>query len=35
VDTCFDPMVLRFFATGDVKHLDTSCVAKMSPPPFK
>jgi pimeloyl-ACP methyl ester carboxylesterase len=35
VDTCFDPMVLRFFATADVRHLDTSCVAKMSPPPFK
>lgn len=35
IDTCFDPMVLRFFATADVRHLDTNCVAKMSPPPFK
>jgi pimeloyl-ACP methyl ester carboxylesterase len=35
IDTCFDPMVLRFFATGDARHLDTSCVTKMSPPPFK
>jgi pimeloyl-ACP methyl ester carboxylesterase len=35
IDTCFDPMVLRFFATADVRHLDTSCVAKMAPPPFK
>lgn len=35
IDTCFDPMVLRFFATGDAKHLDARCVAKMRPPPFK
>jgi pimeloyl-ACP methyl ester carboxylesterase len=35
VDTCFDPMVLQFYATGDAKHLDTGCLAKMSPPPFK
>jgi pimeloyl-ACP methyl ester carboxylesterase len=35
VDTCFDPMLLRFYDTGDVGHLDTSCVAHMTPPPFK
>jgi pimeloyl-ACP methyl ester carboxylesterase len=35
IDTCFDPMVLRFFATGDAKKLDTRCVKKMAPPPFK
>lgn len=35
VDTCFDPLVLRFYDTGDAKHLDASCVARMTPPPFK
>jgi pimeloyl-ACP methyl ester carboxylesterase len=35
IDTCFDPMMLRFYATADPKHLDTGCVVKMSPPPFK
>ena len=35
IDTCFDPMVLRFYASGDVKSLDASCVAGMAPPPFK
>jgi pimeloyl-ACP methyl ester carboxylesterase len=35
IDTCFDPMVLRFYETGDAKNLDASCVAHMSPPPFK
>ena len=35
VDTCFDPVVLRFYQSGDVKALDASCVATMLPPPFK
>jgi pimeloyl-ACP methyl ester carboxylesterase len=35
VDTCFDPLLIRFYATADVKTLDTSCVATMRPPPFK
>ena len=34
-DSCFDPMVLRFFDTGDAKSLDASCLASMKPPPFK
>lgn len=35
IDTCFDPMVLRFYETGDVKTLDARCVAGMAPAPFK
>jgi hypothetical protein len=35
VDTCFDPMLLRFYDTGDVRRLDAGCVAHMTPPPFK
>lgn len=35
IDTCFDPMVLRFYETGDAKSLDARCLAEMRPPPFK
>jgi pimeloyl-ACP methyl ester carboxylesterase len=35
VDTCFDPLAIRFLTTADAKTLDTSCVATMQPPPFK
>lgn len=32
---CFDSIVLKFYQNADAKHLDTSCVRKMTPPPFK
>jgi len=35
VDTCFDPLVIRFFETGDAKALDASCLETMKPPAFK
>jgi len=35
VDTCFDPMLLRFYDSGDAKSVDASCVAQMTAPPFK
>jgi len=35
IDTCFDPLVLRFYETGDLKSLDARCVKSMAPPPFK
>lgn len=35
VDTCFDPLLLRFYETGDAKSLDASCVTRMKAPPFK
>lgn len=35
VDTCFDPLVVRFLDTADLKTLDPGCLAKMRPPPFK
>jgi pimeloyl-ACP methyl ester carboxylesterase len=31
---CYDSLIARFFEAGSAEHLDTSCVAKMSPPPF-
>jgi pimeloyl-ACP methyl ester carboxylesterase len=33
IDTCFDPLVLRFFETADARSLDATCLAAMSPPP--
>ena len=33
-DKCFDPLLLRFYETGDAKSLDASCLASMKPPPF-
>ena len=35
IDTCFDPLMLRFFETADVRGLDPSCLAQMRPPPFR
>lgn len=35
IDTCFDPLVVRFLDTADLKMLDPSCLADMRPPPFK
>jgi pimeloyl-ACP methyl ester carboxylesterase len=32
---CFDSIVLKFYQSADAKHLDTSCVRKMNPPPFR
>lgn len=31
---CYDDLIARFFEAGSAEHLDTSCVAKMLPPPF-
>jgi pimeloyl-ACP methyl ester carboxylesterase len=35
VDTCLDPLLIRFYTTADARTLDTSCIATMQPPPFK
>lgn len=35
IDTCYDPLVVRFFDTGDAKVLAVDCLATMLPPPFK
>ena len=34
VDTCLDPLVVRFLENPDAAELDTSCVAAMHPPAF-
>ena len=34
IDTCLDPLVLRFFDTGDAKGVDASCLAQMTAPAF-
>lgn len=34
VETCLDPLILRFLDTGDAKTLDASCVKAMEAPPF-
>ena len=34
VDTCYDPMLLGFFDSGDVRSIDTACVADMRPPAY-
>lgn len=34
IDTCLDPMILRFLDSGDLKAVDAGCLAKMQPPPF-
>jgi pimeloyl-ACP methyl ester carboxylesterase len=34
IETCYDPMLLRFFDAGDVHAVDTVCVSAMLPPPF-
>lgn len=34
VDSCYDPMLLRFFNSGDAGSLDTACVADMRPPVY-
>jgi len=34
VDTCLDPLIVRFLDTAAVEGLDTGCVAAMRPPAF-
>lgn len=34
IDTCLDPLMIRFLETADPASLDTECVARMAPPPF-
>lgn len=34
VDTCLDPLMIRFLETADPASLDTACLAQMAPPPF-
>ncbi|HTU64382.1 MAG TPA: alpha/beta fold hydrolase [Steroidobacteraceae bacterium] len=34
LDTCLDTRIIEFFATADAAGLDTSCFARMQPPPF-
>jgi pimeloyl-ACP methyl ester carboxylesterase len=35
LDTCYDPMLLQFFATANAAAVDAGCVFAMVPPPFK
>ena len=35
VETCFDPLVLRFLERGSFEGLDAGCLAEMRPPPFQ
>lgn len=34
VDSCYDPLLLRFFDSADALAIDASCVTDMLPPPF-
>ncbi len=34
IDTCLDPMLVRFLDSGDLKGVDPACLASMRPPPF-
>lgn len=34
VDTCLDPLMIRFLETADAASLDTTCVTQMAAPPF-
>ena len=34
VDTCLDPLVVRFLENADIASLDTACVAARRPPAF-
>ena len=34
VETCLDPLIVRFLETADANDLDVRCVAGMRPPPF-
>lgn len=35
IDTCLDPLILRFLETGRTDESDGSCLAGMRPPPFR
>ena len=35
IDTCFDPLVLKFLETADLAALDATCLSTMRAPPFK
>ena len=34
LETCLDPMMIKFLDQGDLASLDTSCVASMTPPDY-
>jgi pimeloyl-ACP methyl ester carboxylesterase len=34
IDTCLEPLILRFLDTGNIKAVDASCVTGMKTPPF-
>jgi pimeloyl-ACP methyl ester carboxylesterase len=34
LDTCFDPLVVRFFDEKDAQRIDADCVKRMTPPNF-
>jgi len=34
IDTCLDPLLVRFLETADFASLDPGCIAGMQPPPF-
>jgi pimeloyl-ACP methyl ester carboxylesterase len=34
IDTCLDPLIVRFLDSGDLRDFDSACVAAMRPPPF-
>ena len=34
IDTCLDPLIVRFLDSGDAKSADAACVAAMRPAPF-
>lgn len=35
IDSCYDPMLIGFLETADPAAVDASCLAGMTPPPFK
>lgn len=35
IDTCFDPLLLKFLDTADLAALDPACLTTMRAPPFK
>jgi len=34
IDTCLDPLMIRFLETADPESLDPACLARMAPPSF-
>ncbi len=34
IDTCFDPLIVKFLDTADARSIDGSCLGDMAPPPF-